>query len=81
MESFIIKSVIGTSIRCAVEYKNMKVQEACDFIVFDENKDTKGDIGVIALDPQGNIGIAFNCERMHRGFKVQGKKKSVKIYE
>ncbi|MDF2435883.1 MAG: asparaginase [Bacteroidota bacterium] len=78
---FIVKSVLASSIRCAMQYKKLNVQEACEFVVSDENGDEKGDIGVIALDPEGNVGIVFNCKRMHRGYRMEGRKPFVKIYE
>jgi beta-aspartyl-peptidase (threonine type) len=78
---FMIKAVLASSIRCAMQYLKMSVQEACEYIVNKENGDEKGDIGVIALDPKGNVGIVFNSPRMHRGYKVQGKKTFVKIYQ
>lgn len=78
---FIIKNVVANSIRCAAEYKNLGIQEACDYVLFNEEKNTQGDIGVIALDNKGNIGIAFNCERLHRGYKSEGEETVVKIYK
>jgi L-asparaginase / beta-aspartyl-peptidase len=62
-------------------YKQLDVQEACDLLIHEEFKNSKGNIGVIALDKSGNIGIAFNCDRMHRGYKIQGRKPMVKIYK
>jgi beta-aspartyl-peptidase (threonine type) len=78
---FVIKGTIASSIRCAVQYKNMSIQEACEFILFEENKNEKGDIGIIALDPEGNPAMVFNSERMHRGYKVEGRKPFVKVYK
>lgn len=77
---FIMKAVVATSIRCAMQYKNLKVQEACDFIVNQENNHIKADIGVIAIDCEGNIGITFNSERMHRGYSFNGKPPVIEIY-
>jgi isoaspartyl peptidase/L-asparaginase-like protein (Ntn-hydrolase superfamily) len=37
-------------------------------------------MGVIAIDKQGNIGIEFNCERMHRGWKSEGMNVNICIY-
>ncbi|HEX8517947.1 MAG TPA: isoaspartyl peptidase/L-asparaginase [Bacteroidia bacterium] len=78
---FIIKAVLTNSIRCAMQYKGMPLSDAAQFIVFEENKEVKGDIGVIGLDPAGNVAMVFNSERMPRGYKIHGKKPFIKIYE
>jgi L-asparaginase / beta-aspartyl-peptidase len=64
-----------------MEYKNLSLKEACDFVIFSKNKEVKGDIGVIGIDTEGRVAMVFNCERMHRGYKAHGKKTVVKIYK
>jgi beta-aspartyl-peptidase (threonine type) len=49
-------------------------------VVHVDNKHVEGDIGLIAIDVKGNISMEFNSEKMHRGYKVSGKKPYVKIY-
>ncbi|MDF2449550.1 MAG: asparaginase [Bacteroidota bacterium] len=78
---FLIKSVLAHSISACIAYKKMSVQEACDYVIFKENKKIDGDIGAICLDKAGNIGIAFNSERMIRGYKATGKRPFIKIYK
>ena len=77
---YIIKNILANSITCAMVYKNMSIQEACDFILLEENKGCEGDMGVIAIDYKGKIGISFNCGHMIRAYKVEGKRPVVKIY-
>jgi beta-aspartyl-peptidase (threonine type) len=77
---FIIRNVLSHDIAAAVEYKNMTVQEACDHVVHVRNKNCPGDLGVISVDTKGNIGMAFNTEKMHRGWKVSAKDPVVQIY-
>jgi beta-aspartyl-peptidase (threonine type) len=67
---YIIRGVIAHEISSAMEYKGLKVQEACDYVLYERNKDCKGDIGVIAVDRLGNIGIAFNSECMLRAWQA-----------
>ena len=77
---FLIGGAIANSISNAMDFAGMKVQEACDFIINVKNGESKGDIGVIAVDALGNIGITFNSKRMHRAWLSPGQALKVKIY-
>ena len=77
----LIINVIAYSIAFYMELKKCSIQEACDYVIHQRNKNTEGDIGVIALDASGNLGICFNSERMHRAWKINEEKTSVKIYK
>lgn len=65
---FLITGVIAHSIAMMVELKQVSLQEACDYIIHEKNKNTKGDMGVISINTQGVIGIAYNSGRMHRAW-------------
>jgi beta-aspartyl-peptidase (threonine type) len=69
---FLINRVIANTIAMSMEYKQCTLQEACDYVILERNKDVDGDMGVIAVDPNGNIAMSFNSERMHRGSVVGG---------
>jgi beta-aspartyl-peptidase (threonine type) len=77
---YLIKEVMCHSVSAIIEHTGCSVQEACNNIIHIKNKDTKGDMGVISVDANGNIGIAFNSERMPRGWKTPDEKK-VLIYK
>lgn len=77
---YIIRSVVAKAITCEMKYNKLNATEACDWIINEENKDIDGDMGVIAIDAKGNIGMEFNSERMHRGFKTETET-FVKIYK
>ena len=64
-----------------MELKNCSLQDACDYVIHTRNKKTQGDIGVIAVDAQGNFGICFNSQRMHRAWKLNAENITVKIYK
>jgi L-asparaginase / beta-aspartyl-peptidase len=76
----LITNVIAHSIAFYMELKNCSVQEACDYVIHQRNKDVEGDIGVIALDTMGNFGISFNSQRMLRAWKMNEEIITVKIY-
>ena len=75
----LITNVIAHSIAFYMELKGCSLQEACDYVIHQRNAHVLGDIGVIALDAVGNIGICFNSERMHRAWKVNEENITVKI--
>ncbi|HYE54756.1 MAG TPA: isoaspartyl peptidase/L-asparaginase [Chitinophagaceae bacterium] len=78
---FLIKGVIAHHIASAMEFTGTGIQEACELVIHEKNKDIEGDIGVISIDPQGNFGIAFNSERMHRAWMSSEQPMQVKIYK
>lgn len=77
---YIITGVIANSIAMYAELTGKGLQEACDYIINERNKDTPGDMGVISINKNGDIGITFNCERMHRAWINKKGKMEVKIY-
>ncbi len=77
---FIIQGVIAHAISCHMEYTGAGIQDACTYLVNKKNKNIKGDLGVIGIDPKGNIGIAFNTERMHRAWINHHQPLQVKVY-
>ncbi|SNV52482.1 isoaspartyl dipeptidase with L-asparaginase activity [Legionella lansingensis] len=64
---YLITGVIAHTISMMVEMK-MNVREACDHVLHTRNKASKGEIGVISVDTQGEVGIAFNTEIMKRAW-------------
>jgi beta-aspartyl-peptidase (threonine type) len=77
---FLITGVIAHSIASVVEYKKCTLQEACDLVIHEKNKDVDGDIGVISVNADGDIGICFNSERMHRAWMSTDVPLGIKIY-
>lgn len=76
----LIINVIAHSIAFYMELKNCSVQDACNYVIHQRNNNAEGDIGVIALDANGNFGISFNSKRMHRAWKNNEDNTTVKIY-
>jgi L-asparaginase / beta-aspartyl-peptidase len=77
----IVRGVIGHTISSLMEFRSYTVQQACNLVIHQRNKQVRGDIGVIAVDRNGNIGIAFNCERMHRAWIGENIPFVAKIYK
>jgi L-asparaginase / beta-aspartyl-peptidase len=76
----LIQHVSAFHISAIMEYKGLELQDACNFLIHHKCKDVEGDMGVIGLDPQGNVGVAFNSERMHRGWRSSTQPLRVFIY-
>jgi len=66
----LMRNVMAFHVSSLMQYKGMTLKKACHYLMHQELKDAKGDMGIIAVDPKGNIAIEFNSERMHRGFKT-----------
>jgi beta-aspartyl-peptidase (threonine type) len=77
---YLITGVIAHTISMMIEF-NMTLQEACDYVIHTRNKGTKGDIGVIAVSPKGEIGISFNTQIMKRAWINSNERLQVKIYK
>jgi len=77
---YIIRSTVAHSISAMIEYTGKSIQEICDHVVHEKNSGIEGDLGVVAIDPKGNIGIAFNSPRMHRAWIGADGRLHVAIY-
>jgi L-asparaginase / beta-aspartyl-peptidase len=77
----IITGTVAHKIAMLVELKQYSIQAACDFVVRNLEKPFLGDLGVISVDRNGDLGIAFNSERMHRAWIDRNGNLEVKIYQ
>jgi beta-aspartyl-peptidase (threonine type) len=76
---FIMRGVVAYDIAATVEYRTKNIQEACDHVIFNRNAETDGDIGVIAVNSAGEIGVSFNSDCMLRGWKTGDEDIQVRI--
>lgn len=77
---FLINGVIAASISAACQYTGKSLQECCDLVIHEYNKNIKGDLGVISVNAQGDFGISFNCKRMHRAWMSSTVPLEIEIY-
>lgn len=75
-----IQHVTAFHISALVEYKGMNLREACRYFIHEKCKHINGDMGLIAVDAQGNLVAEFNTPRMHRAMKSNTQELIVKIY-
>ncbi len=64
----LITNVVAHTISMFVELKKMPLQKACDLTIARVRHPVDQGIGVISVDPNGNIGISFNTEIMKRAW-------------
>lgn len=76
---YLIRGVVAHTISMMIEY-NMSLQEACHHVIHTRNKQHKGHIGVISVNPLGEIGISFNTKIMKRAWKSSDEELQIKIY-
>lgn len=76
----IITSVIAHKVAMLMELKNMRVQEACDYVIRNMENPIPGDVGIISVDNKGRIAFSFNCQRMHRASIDTSGKMVVEVY-
>ncbi|RYD88012.1 MAG: isoaspartyl peptidase/L-asparaginase, partial [Sphingobacteriales bacterium] len=66
----LIRHVTSFHVAALMEYKELTLQEACDFLIDVKCKDEKGDMGILSVDTEGQVVFKFNSERMHRGCRT-----------
>jgi beta-aspartyl-peptidase (threonine type) len=64
---FYIRNVVAADICERVRYLHISLEQAADDVVMKELVEQKGEGGVIALDPKGNVATTFNTNGMMTG--------------
>lgn len=75
-----IQHVSAFQVSALMEYKAMSLKEACHYLIHEKCKHINGDMGLIAVDPKGNLVAEFNTQRMHRAMKSSTQDLIVEIY-
>jgi beta-aspartyl-peptidase (threonine type) len=77
---FFIRLTVARTICALVQYKQMHLQDAVDEVIHRQLTALKGDGGVIAMTPDGQIAWGFNTPGMFRARLVEGGKVQTGIY-
>jgi L-asparaginase / beta-aspartyl-peptidase len=78
---YLINSVVAHSVSTELEYTKCTLQQACNKVIHEKNKNTTGDMGVISVNANAEIGISFNSERMHRAWISSDLPAEIRIYQ
>jgi beta-aspartyl-peptidase (threonine type) len=78
---YFIRLTVASEICALVQYERMNLQAAADEIIQKRLSALKGDGGVIALGPDGQIAWSFNTSGMYRARLAEGGKPQISIYK
>ncbi|WP_131779077.1 isoaspartyl peptidase/L-asparaginase family protein [Legionella bozemanae] len=76
---YLIRGVVGHTISMMMEF-DMPLQKACDYVIHERNQRLNGEVGVIALNKNGDFGISFNTEIMKRAWKSSSQEVQIKLF-
>jgi beta-aspartyl-peptidase (threonine type) len=77
---YFIRLGVAREVCNLVYFKGMPVQQAADEVIHKELEALRGDGGVIALTPDGQMAWSFNTPGMYRARQSEGGKAQVEIY-
>ena len=77
---YFIRLGVAREVCNLVQFKNMSLQQAADQVIHKELDTLKGDGGVIAITPDGQLAWSFNTPGMFRARQVEGGKVQIGIY-
>jgi beta-aspartyl-peptidase (threonine type) len=77
----LIQHITSFHVSALMEYKGLSLKQACHYFIHEKCKDVKGDMGIIAVSPRGDLAHEFNSERMHRGWMSETEPMQVAIYK
>ncbi len=78
---YFIRGVIAYDVSCLMAYKNLSLQEACDWAIHKNLQQLGGKGGLIAIDAQGNMAWSLNSKGMYRAKKTIGQDVQIEIFE
>ncbi|MBO9657276.1 MAG: isoaspartyl peptidase/L-asparaginase [Chitinophagaceae bacterium] len=76
----LMKYVTAHAISDFTELLQLSPADACNKLIHERIGTGKGDAGVISVNTAGQIGIAFNSERMPRGWKTSEDEGGIAVY-
>ncbi len=78
---YFIRLTVAREICALVEYRGKKLQPAADEIIQKRLAAIKGDGGIIAIQPDGQMAWSFNTSGMYRARLSEGGKAQISIYK
>ncbi len=68
----IVRAMLAAEVAALIRHAGLSLEEACGRALRDRIGPLRGDAGMIALDPQGNVSMPANTTVMHRGVVRNG---------
>lgn len=66
---YFIRAVAAYDVSCLIEYKGLSLRDACQHVIMDKLRQLKGEGGLIAVDPAGQVALVFNSTSMFRAWR------------
>ena len=76
---YFMRWIAAYDLAALMEYREMSLEDAADFLVNTKLREAGGEGGLIAVDRHGRIALPFNSEGMYRGW-TDGDQVQVEIY-
>jgi beta-aspartyl-peptidase (threonine type) len=76
----IVRSSLASEVAALVRHVGLDIEEACKRAIRERILPLRGDAGMIALDPAGNVAMPANTTVMHRGVVRNGGSPETAIY-
>ncbi|GAB3540005.1 isoaspartyl peptidase/L-asparaginase [Pontibacter brevis] len=77
----IMKGVLAHDVYARVKYAGNSLQQACEEAIKGDDDKLKGDKGIIAVSPSGEVAIAFNTNQMKRAYRIEGGEPFVAVWK
>ena len=78
---FFIRNSIAFQINALMDFKGLKVNEACDYVIQNVLTKQGGTGGVIAIDAKGNFAFSFNTVGMFRAVSKSDGTREIKMFK
>lgn len=78
---FFIRYTVAHDISALMEYKDMSLETASNLVINEKLVEVGGTGGIIAVDKNGNISMAFNTNMMFRAYAKSTGEKNVGIFK
>ena len=78
---FFIRNVVAYDVAALMEYKNLSLVDAANYVVNEKLVKLGGDGGLIAIDKDGNIAMPFNTKGMYRAYKKANGESKILIFK
>ncbi len=77
----IMRGVLAHEVYALTKYAGEELQHASEKTVKMYKKLLKGDMGLVALNPKGEVGFGFNTNIMRRGYSINGETLAIAIWD
>ena len=77
---YILRNAVAYDVSALMEYKNLSLRDAAELVVNDKLMKQNGEVGLVAVDANGNYTMAFNTPGMYRGIADSQGELKTEIY-